>query len=175
MFREHPPDGQIGNIFEGKRSLFRDLAIGKDDAGYDWQALPVISISFDGYPDEPSLFEEKRVSVLNEISEKRGLSTGKIQSVSGISDVIEKLSRLHPARINPGLDPERTDDLMNVVLLIDEYDYPMTSNSGAPGSAKRLLAKFDDFYSSIKSCYKSLRFSMVTGVTRFTRLTKFQV
>jgi hypothetical protein len=83
----------IRSIFEWKCSLFRDLAIGMDDAGYGWQAFPVISISFDGYPDDPSLFEEKLVSVLNEISEKRGLSTGKIQSVYGISDVIKEAFR----------------------------------------------------------------------------------
>lgn len=55
----------------------------------------------------------------------------------------------------------------SIVLLIDEYDAPLTSTLDRPelmGDIQRLLSQF---YSSIKSLEGCLRFLFVTGVTKF--------
>lgn len=161
----------IRNIFEGNRVFSKALEIGRDDAGYDWQAFPVIRFSFNGYSSDPLLFEERLFSALNEISDERELATGKILSASGLSDVIDKLSKRHPPWRNPGLDPERTEEPMNVVLLKDEYDFPMISNLGNPEGTERLRSISHDFCSSIESCHRNLQISMVTGVNKFDQLS----
>ncbi|MDR1041622.1 MAG: ATP-binding protein [Deltaproteobacteria bacterium] len=166
----------IRNIFEGNRKLFKDLEIGRDKSrktGYDWQRFPVVHISFNGYPSDPGQFQEVLVSALNGISGSHGLPTGEITTVSGISNVIERLSEAHPVSRQFGLDPKRKTDRMNVVLLIDEYDYPLISNIGDAGKTEELRTGLHDFYSSVKSCYEYLRFSMVVGVTKFTQLSMF--
>jgi hypothetical protein len=57
-----------------------------------------------------------------------------------------------------------------VVILIDEYDYPVSHYIGDSELAKANTAVLSDFYASLKSISSNLRFVMVTGVTRYAMM-----
>jgi hypothetical protein len=57
-----------------------------------------------------------------------------------------------------------------VVVLIDEYDYPVSHNIGDSALAKANTAILSGFYASLKSISSKLRFVMVTGVTRYAMM-----
>jgi hypothetical protein len=54
-----------------------------------------------------------------------------------------------------------------VVVLIDEYDAPVSNNIDNPGLALKNRDILRDFYSGFKDTDKFLRFVFVTGVTRY--------
>jgi hypothetical protein len=58
----------------------------------------------------------------------------------------------------------------NVVMLIDEYDYPISHYIGDTQLAKANTAILSEFYASLKSISPNLRFVMVTGVTRYAMM-----
>jgi hypothetical protein len=58
----------------------------------------------------------------------------------------------------------------NEVILLDEYDYPVSHNIGDTQLAKANSAVLSDFYASLKSISPKLRFVMVTGVTRYAMM-----
>ncbi|MDR3204476.1 MAG: AAA family ATPase, partial [Deltaproteobacteria bacterium] len=69
-----------------------------------------------------------------------------------LSKFIKGLSRKHGTR---------------VVVLIDEYDAPVTNNLSKLKLAQDNREVLRDFYSILKSCDEYLRFVFVTGVTRY--------
>jgi hypothetical protein len=58
----------------------------------------------------------------------------------------------------------------NVVILIDEYDYPVSHYIGDTQQANANTTVLSDFYASLKSISPKLRFIMVTGVTRYAMM-----
>ena len=61
----------------------------------------------------------------------------------------------------------------NVVILIDEYDKPMLQAIGN----EKLLNDYRDtlkaFYGTLKSCDKYIKFALLTGVTKFSKVSVF--
>ena len=60
-----------------------------------------------------------------------------------------------------------------VVLLVDEYDKPITDTLGTPAAAKANRDYLRKLYSVIKGCDQHLRFSFLTGVTKFSKVSLF--
>jgi hypothetical protein len=58
----------------------------------------------------------------------------------------------------------------NVVILIDEYGYPVNYYIGDTQQANANTAVLSDFYASLKSIKPKLRFVMVTGGTRYAMM-----
>jgi hypothetical protein len=54
-----------------------------------------------------------------------------------------------------------------VVVLIDEYDAPVSENTGGLPLALKFRDILKGFYSSLKGSDDCLRFVFVTGVTRY--------
>ena len=61
----------------------------------------------------------------------------------------------------------------NVVVLIDEYDKPLLEVIGKIELQEAIRDELRAFYSVLKNCDKYLRFVMLTGVTKFGRLSVF--
>jgi hypothetical protein len=83
-------------------------------------------------------------------SEKLGLDI--TVPAEGLLDVIQALSEKHGKK---------------VVVLIDEYDAPVSNNVGDLGLAIKNRDVLKDFYSGLKDSDKFLRFVFVAGVTRY--------
>ena len=60
-----------------------------------------------------------------------------------------------------------------VVILIDEYDKPILNNVENLPECQKILASLKAFYSIIKSTESHQRFVMITGVSKFSRVSVF--
>ena len=60
-----------------------------------------------------------------------------------------------------------------VVVLIDEYDKPMLQAIGNEPLQTEYRNTLKAFYGVLKSCDKYLRFAMLTGVTKFSKVSVF--
>jgi hypothetical protein len=163
----------IQNIAEGNRDFFRGTHIDKKGDQYEWEPYPVIKISFNSFPREPDECKSRLLSTLDEISEEHGLSIKPAKHAMDIQDTIKNLSKRHPqSSITNGL-PNMKRFPLNVVLLIDEYDFPLLGNLENSDRLNELRTMFHDFYSSIKSCQNMLRFVFITGISKFSGLSVF--
>lgn len=144
----------LKEIFLGNQHLFEGLWI---EHKIEWTAHPVIHISFNaiGYQDiglEAAIERElEEVANSYEVSlEKKGIS-GKLR------ELIEKLAARGP----------------RVVLLIDEYDKPIVDFIDDIETADEQRAVLKNFYSVLKHLDAHLRFFLVTGVSKFSRVSLF--
>ena len=60
-----------------------------------------------------------------------------------------------------------------VVVLIDEYDKPLLDSLHIPVLQEKLKAELRSFYSAIKASDEYIRFAMLTGITKFGKLSIF--
>ncbi|MDR1035007.1 MAG: AAA family ATPase [Deltaproteobacteria bacterium] len=162
------------NVFEGRRDLFSGLAIEKL-IGKRWDVFPVIRISFNtGFKTNPP--EELEASLLSSI--KRVASNYKMvldskNSPSAMADLITMLSNSHKEHCLKRRKAPSKFGSRNVVVLIDEYDFPLIANIGNQDRCKDIRLTLHDFYSTITGCSKYLRFVFITGITKFRELSLF--
>ena len=61
----------------------------------------------------------------------------------------------------------------SIVLLIDEYDAPLTHNLDKPDELKDITNILDSFYATIKQYTEKFRFIFITGITRVSHVSIF--
>ena len=146
-------------LFEGKKKLFKGLKIEKKK--WDWsKTYPVISLNM-RKTSAPTIaaLDKNLWNVSKKIAAENGL---KIKwrdcgdCGAAFSETLEALAK----KRGP------------FVLLIDEYDVPLQTflRTGKLGAARTML---HDFYGGIKDNVGSIRFMMMTGVSKFTKLSVF--
>ncbi|MDR1312722.1 MAG: ATP-binding protein [Deltaproteobacteria bacterium] len=159
-------------VFQGKRELFSGLEIERR-AGFNWDAFPVIHISLNNTTPEQDLFEPTLLDEVKTVALKNGVVLDSVTSSSAIANLIVRLSLDHKSSWKKqGKDPRLLDN-GNVVLLIDEYDYPLISNIGNPQKQEKIRLALRNFFSSIKRSLENLRFTFITGVTKFRQVSLF--
>ena len=143
-------------VFEGKKELFRGLAL--YDKPYDWKVHPVIHLSFGDYN-----------VVADAVKELAGYMTAKIQKIAEEQGV-------QLTSNTPGLCfGELIDELSkkgNVVILVDEYDKPILDNITNPDIAQ-IQRTLKGFYSVLKDRNDRERLLFVTGVSKFSHVSLF--
>ncbi len=145
-------------LFQGEKKLFRGLKIEKK---WNWaQTYPVIELNMraETAPDIERL-EKNLWGISRRIAREYGLDVawgdcgdcGKAFSYT-LEALAKKLGRF--------------------VLLIDEYDVPLQKflRTGKIGMAREIM---HDFYGGIKDNVGAIRFMMMTGVSKFTKLSVF--
>ena len=145
-------------LFQGKKELFRGLKIEKK---WDWsKTYPVIELNM-RKTSAPTIdaLEKNLWKVARDIAHEHGLSVrwGECgNSGSAFSGTLEAMAKKHG----------------RFVLLIDEYDVPLQTflRTGKIGAARAML---HDFYGGIKDNVGAIRFMMMTGVSKFTKLSVF--
>lgn len=142
-------------VFEGRRELFRGLAL--DGKRYGWDVHPVIHLDM-GRRDFGTVekMEERFRLMLREQAERHG-----VPLQDGAPDTMfhELIRTLHDRR-------------GDVVILLDEYDKPILGNI-AKESCPDFLASLKVLYSVIKEKAAMLRFVLVTGVSKFSHVSLF--
>ena len=63
----------------------------------------------------------------------------------------------------------------DLVLLIDEYDSPITHSVDNPQKMKEMMDAVSSFFATIKSCEGMFRFVCITGVTRLAHVSLFSM
>ncbi len=143
--------------FKGKKELFKGLAI--DSLEKDWIEYPVFHFDFTGdvYTD-PSFLEEKIITHF----EKWEVLYGKDESEKRIGTRFENLvTRAY----------EKTGK--KVVILIDEYDKPLTDTIGLSEVQDQNRAILQGLYGIQKRADQYIKFAFLTGVTRYGKLGIF--
>ena len=146
-------------IFQGRKELFDGLAITKTD--WKWEKYPVIHFNF--INAAASTVEEFRQLFLLEvkrgITEAGGTFDAQYSATGNFAVSIDELS----AR----------NDGEGVVILVDEYDAPVARLLDKPDDAEEVRGLLADFYSQMKDRTGRIRFLMITGVSKFTKMSVF--
>lgn len=61
-----------------------------------------------------------------------------------------------------------------VVILVDEYDKPLLATIGDPDLQNYYRKQLQGFYGVMKSMDRYIRFGMLTGVSRFSKVLHLQ-
>ncbi|MDE6421846.1 MAG: AAA family ATPase, partial [Muribaculaceae bacterium] len=142
--------------FKGRKELFRDLAIEKLEE--DWTEYPVFRFDLSGenFNSADRLIEHIS-SFLDDIESNHGLSSeGSIalRFRNLIYKVYEKYGK-------------------KVVILIDEYDKPLLDCLHDDPLHTAIKDELRGFYSVLKMSDEYIRFAMLTGVTKFGKVSIF--
>lgn len=145
--------------FKGKRELFEGLEISKLEPG-EWKKYPVLSLNLAGMAyNEPSDLADHLIANLR-------------RTAKAID--VELLGEGKPeTRFAALIDDARAKHGADVVVLVDEYDAPLTDTIDRPDLQGVFRDQLRAFYSVLKNADKQIRFCMLTGVTRYGKMTVF--
>ena len=145
-------------LFEGRRDLFRGLAIEPD---WDWsKTYPVLKL-------------DMSTCAADDAQELKGL----LRSMLRREAVRLGLPRPEGATPGDAFLQFCTDLAANTkggkfVLLVDEYDKPLLGHLGKP-DVNDIRDELKAFYSVIKTCEGLQRFAFMTGVSKFSKVSIF--
>ena len=143
--------------FQGKKHLFKGLAI--EHLETEWAEHAVLHIDLNAKPFQKV---EDLYDLLNDqltIYEKMYDSVAVDKSPEGR---LRQLIRAAKQKIG-----------RNVVVLVDEYDKPMLQAIGNEELQTEFRNALKAFYGVLKSADGDLRFAMLTGVTKFSKVSVF--
>jgi len=143
-------------VFQGKRDLFKGLAISKKE--YDWKEYPVIHLDLANCDARtPQALRKYLARVLIRAASTHQVSVDiyEDEPAASFESLVWAVTKNSP-----------------VVILLDEYDKPILNALATPEAAAcRDVLK--GFYSTIKKCESLERFVFVTGVTKFSHVSLF--
>jgi len=144
--------------FEGRKELFKGLAIEKMET--EWTQYPVLrfDLSTGKYYDETSV-DDICGGILRRMGREYGLT---FSNDMKLSDRFVEI--IHAAYEKYG---------RQVVVLIDEYDAPMLDAIHNPQLQDHLRQRVRDLFSPLKSQAEYLKFVFLTGISKFSQLSVF--
>lgn len=147
----------IEALFSGRRELFEGLAV--SDTDWEWVEYPVfhIDLNVQNY-DRAEKLTERLLTTISIYEQKYGVHSDSKSSGIRFENLIRSVY-------------EKTGK--KVVILIDEYDKPLLKAIGNEGLMTEFRNELQGFYGVIKSLDLYIRFAMLTGVTRFGKLSVF--
>jgi hypothetical protein len=147
----------LKELFEGNKKLFKGLYI---EDKWDWdKKYPVLKIDMSGQDVRSS--EEFKISlhdIINQIADKNSIKLKSNGLKPKFGELIEKISIKNKKKI---------------VVLIDEYDFPIIDNMDDINIAKANRTNLSDFYQVLKSKEEYIQFLFLTGVSKFSKTTLF--
>ena len=148
-------------MFEGRRDLFKGLAIDK----LPWEGwktpTPVYSFTMaDAVGETYDLFMEQLSNLVASLCAEAGVPFPSSGSVAGkFGAFIKAAAAKSPVK--------------KIVVLIDEYDEPVAKFLDDIGTLRKVRSVLHDFYEKLKINSGSIRFLMMTGVTKLAKLSVF--
>ena len=143
--------------FQGKKELFEGLAMEKLEK--EWTKYPILhfdlNISHYGAPD--SLYK-----ILND-------TLSRYEEEYGTRPTEETL----PLRFAGIIDRAYRKTGQRAVILIDEYDKPLLQNLHDEEMQNRFRNMLKPFYGVLKTMDRAIRFALLTGVTKFGKVSVF--
>ncbi len=156
-------------LFQGRRELFRGLAIDKADWG--WRTHPVIHFEFNDVSAETlEHFDKTLPAYVRRCLVAAGYDyDDTLDYTLNFGCAIEQLAE--QSRKDHDADPEHRGE--GVVILIDEYDAPVGHALDDIPRAEAIRARMSALYSQMKNRTGDIRFLFMTGVSKFTKLSVF--
>ncbi len=147
----------IKELFEGNLALFEGLYA---EQHWDWSITnPVVRLSFGAGVLKTS--EDLAASLHKQLSrlEREHTVTRAFERAGArLGDLVETLH-------------DRTG--RRVVVLVDEYDKPILDNLTEPDRARAMREGLRDLYSVLKDADAHIRFVLITGVSKFSKVSLF--
>ena len=147
----------LKSYFEGRRDLFKGLAIDKLET--EWTKYPVLHFDMSlGKHLEKDALERYLARRIAEHEKIYGITEPAVDNNDRLTELIRKAY-------------EQTGQ--KVVVLIDEYDAPLLDVMHEDENLPVLRNVMRNFYSPLKACDPYLRFVFLTGITKFSQLSIF--
>ena len=143
--------------FKGRKELFAGLAM--EGLEQDWAEHPVLHLDLNAQKYEAP---EHLDNILNN-------ALCKWEKLYGSSPSETSLS----LRFQGVVERAAEQAGRNVVVLVDEYDKPMLQAIGNEALQAEYRSTLKAFYGVLKSCDQYLRFALLTGVTKFSKVSIF--
>ncbi len=146
----------LEELFGGNRDLFKGLWI--DSSDYVWEQYPVISLNFSTIDSSsPESFKSGLALELDDKAEELSLDVSQYRGAERkIKKLVHHLAKKH-----------------KVVILIDEYDYPIVNNIQNAEVRDKNLKVLSDFFTAIKGLDKHLKALFITGVSQIPKASIF--
>jgi hypothetical protein len=148
----------IGYLFEGRKELFKGLYI---EDKWDWNNVyPVIRIDLSQIAiRKEEDFETQMELLLKEIGENYKYKYEKKYKASGnLVLLIKKCYDYYKKQ---------------VVILVDEYDKIILDNIENRSEVEKIRDLLKNFYGVLKSLDKYIKFMLITGVSKFSKVSLF--
>ena len=147
----------LKELFEGNEPLFRGLAV---HDRWDWSVRhPVVRLDFgSGDFKQPGYLQEDAAAQLGAIERRAGIPVEKASVAVRFRRLLEELH-------------QRTGQ--RVAVLVDEYDRPILDALEAPQIARTNRDYLRGLYSVAKAGDAHIRFSFLTGVSKFSKVSLF--
>ena len=143
--------------FEGKRDLFKGLALERLET--EWTSRPVLhlDLNIERYDASDSL---RNILNRNLVAweESYGRDSSEVSLSLRFAGVIRRAC-------------ERTGH--RVAILVDEYDKPMLQSIGNKALQEEFRAMLKPFYGVLKTMDGYIKFALLTGVTKFGKVSVF--
>lgn len=147
----------LAAAFAGQRDLFAGLYL---ENHWDWtRHHPVIVLDFgEGILDSRDRLNQRARRILDIQAEALGLRLEQGEASDRLEELILKLQAATGER---------------VVVLVDEYDKPILDHLHQPERALELREGLRNLYPVLKSQDARLRFVLLTGVSKFSKVSLF--
>ena len=143
--------------FLGKKELFKGLAM--EELEKDWTTHPVLHLDLNTQKyDTPEALNNVLEENLNYWESLYGASESEIGVARRFNGIIRRAAEKAGQK---------------VVVLVDEYDKPMLQAIGNEPLLTDYRNTLKAFYGALKSNDKYLRFALLTGVTKFSKVSVF--
>ncbi len=147
----------LESYFKGKKELFKGLAM--ESLEKEWIEYPVLHLDLNAEKFESP---EKLNNLLNDALCKWERIYGSYESEKSFS--LRFMGIIRRAAEKTG---------KQVVILIDEYDKPLLQTIGNEELQDDFRGTLKAFYGVMKSSDKYIRFALLTGVTKFSKVSVF--
>ena len=148
-------------MFEGRRELFKGLAIDKLPWEGWTQPTPVYSFTMSSAVGGTyELFREQLAKLVKSLCAQADVE------YTGEGDISGQFDDFLVAAA-------KKSSTGKIVVLIDEYDEPVAKFLDDLATLKKVRSDLHDFYEKLKVNSGSIRFLMMTGVTKLTKLSIF--
>ena len=143
--------------FLGKKDLFKGLAV--EQLEQKWTVHPVLHLDLntDNYDSKAAL------------DDRIALSLGNWEKLYGRNELEKSFGARFEGVIQRAY--EKTGE--RVVILVDEYDKPLLQAIGDDKLQDTFRATLKSFYGALKSKDDCIKFAMLTGVTKFGKVSVF--
>lgn len=155
----------IQAFFEGKKQYFdgtvgNPLFIATDDSvDWDWETYPImhLDLNTDKYTDKESL--ENRINCfLHKQEDLYGKHASEVSFGQRFEGVLDRAYKQTGKK---------------VVVLVDEYDKPLLQAIGNKELQDEFRGTLKSFYGALKSKDGCIKFALLTGVTKFGKVSVF--
>ncbi len=147
----------LESLFKGKKELFKDLWIGKQQT-YEWQEHPVITLDFSlAEYTTPEELKKSLTWMLDQHAQEYNIDISEGNSPkTKLELVVKELAKKN-----------------SVVFLVDEYDKPILDHLHNPKKANAQREVLKSFYDGFKGLDKYMRCIFITGVSKFSKTSIF--